>query len=105
MHVALVVGSVLEELPVLVAVTARDLDQSRRGEDEVALRTLRTEPVGRAARDDDVIALPVWEVAEDRLERPRSLVHEDDLVALPVPVEIVGFARGPAHLDLDVVVP
>ena len=67
--VAVVVRRVLEQLPVLVPVAARDLDQARRLEDEVALRPLRHEAVGRPARDDDVVALPVRQVAEDRLQR------------------------------------
>ena len=55
----MVVRRVLEQLPVLVAVAPRDLDQARRLEDEVALRPLRREAVGRPARDDDVVALLV----------------------------------------------
>ena len=56
--VAVVVGRVLEQLPVLVAVAPRDLDQPGRLEDEVALRRpRRREAVRRAARDDDVVAV------------------------------------------------
>ena len=69
------------------------------------LLALGREAVGRAARDDDVVALPVGQVAEDRLQRPAALVHEDDLVALAVPVEEVHRLGRAAELDLDVVVP
>ena len=94
-----------EDLAVLVAVAARDLDQARRLEDEVALLALRREPVRRAARDDDVVAVLVRDVPEGRLERSRALVDEDDLVSLAVPEEVVHRAVGPAERDLDVVVP
>ena len=88
MDVAVVVRRVLHQLAVLVAVALRDRDQPRRLEDEVALLALRAEAVRRAARDDDVVARLVRQVAEDRLERARALVHEDDLVALAVAEEV-----------------
>ena len=77
MDVAVVVRRALDDLPVLVAVAARDLDQPGRLEDEVALRPFRPEAVRRAARDDDVVAVLVRQVAEDRLQRARALVDED----------------------------
>jgi len=52
MDVAVVVGRSLEQLAVLVAVAARDLDQARGLEDEVALRPIGAEAVGCAARDE-----------------------------------------------------
>ena len=82
--VAVVVRRVLHQLAVLVAVALRDRDQPGRLEHEVALLALRAEAVRRPARDDDVVARRVRQVAEDRLERARALVHEDDLVALAV---------------------
>src|SRR4029453_3763142 len=100
-----VIRRALEDLPVLVAIAAWDLDESRRLEDEVALRPLGHEPVGRAARDDDVVAVLVRDVAERRLERPAALVDEDDLVAFAVPEEVVHGLLGPAEGNLDVVVP
>ena len=105
MDVAVVVRRAFHDLPVVVAVAARDLDQSRRLEHEIALRAARVEPIRRPARNDDVVALLVRDVAEDRLERPRALVHEDDLVALAVAEEVVHALRRPAEGDLDVVVP
>ena len=103
--VAVVVRRALHQLSVLVAIAARDLDQPWRLEDEVALLAFRLEAVRRAARDDDVVALGVREVAEDRLERARALVDEDHLVALAVAEEVVHRAGRPAERDLDVVVP
>src|SRR4029453_10937055 len=100
--VGVVVGRVLEQLPVLVPVATRDLDQSRRGEDDMSLLSLRREAVGRSARDDDVVALLVREVAEDRLQRAPTLVDEDDLVALAVAVEELHRLGRAAKLDLDV---
>ena len=89
MDVAVVVRRPLEQLAVLVAVAPRDLDQCpasrRRGS---AARPVGDEPVGRAARDHDVVAVRVGHVAEDRLERARALVDEDALVALAVPEEV-----------------
>jgi hypothetical protein len=89
MDVAVVVRRTFQDLAVLVAVAARDLDQPRRLEDQVALLTFGPEPVRRAARDDHVVALLVGQLAEDRLERPGALVDEDHLVALAVAEEIV----------------
>ena len=103
--IAVVVGRVLEQLPVLVAVAARDLDEAGRLEHEVALLALGPEAVRRPARHDDVVALPVREVAEDRLEGASALVDEDHLVALAVAVEVVHLLARPAERDLDVVVP
>ena len=105
MDVAVVVRRALDQLPVLVPVAARDLDQSRRLEDEIPLRPFGLEAVGRAARDDDVVALGVRQVAEDRLERARALVDEDHLVALAVAEEVVHRPGRAAERDLDVVVP
>src|SRR5207302_8335479 len=87
------------------AVAARDLDQPRRLEDEMPLLALGGEAVGRAAWNDDVVAVPVRDVAEDRLQRARSLVDEDDLVTLAVPVEALHGLRRTAERDLDVLVP
>src|SRR5207244_8433525 len=89
MYVAVVVRSALEHLPILVPVALRDLDQARRLEDEVALLALRPEPIRRATRDHDVVAVLVRDVAEDRLQRAGALVHEHDLVALAVAEEVV----------------
>ena len=50
-QVAVVVRGVLEQLAVLVAVAARDLDQARRREDDVTLLALGREAVGRALRE------------------------------------------------------
>ena len=103
--VAVVVRRTFEHLAVLVAVALRDLDQPGSLEHEVALLSFRTEPVRRAARDHDVVAVLVRHVAEDRLERARPLVHEDDLVALAVPEEVVHLFLRARERDLDVVVP
>jgi hypothetical protein len=104
--VAVVVRRALEQLAVLVAVTLRDLDQARRLEDEVALLVrLGDEAVRRAARDDEIVAVLVREVAEDRLERAGAFVDEDALVALAVPEEGLHPLGRAAERDLDVVVP
>src|SRR3954452_2693342 len=106
MDVAVVVRRALEHLAVLVPIAARDLDQAGRLEHEVALLlALGAEPVGRPARDDEIVALPVRHVAEDGLERARSFVHEDDLVALAVAEEVVHLLLRAAEGDLDIVVP
>src|SRR5436853_274658 len=105
MDVAVVVRRAFHDLPVVVAVAPRDLDQPRRLEDEIALRPARVEAIRRPARNDDVVALLVRDVAEDGLQRPRSLVHEDDLVALAVAEEVVHALGRAAEGDLDVVVP
>ncbi len=103
--VAVVVRRALQQLAVVVAVAARDLDQAGRLEDEVALISLGPEAVDRPARDDDVVALLVRQLAEHRLERPVAFVDEDALVALAVPEEVVHLLGGAAERDLDVVVP
>src|SRR6059058_786976 len=105
MDVAVVVRRAFHDLAVVVAVAPRDLDQPGRLEHEIALRPARVEAIRRPARNDDVVALLVRDVAEDGLQRPRSLVHEDDLVALAVAEEVVHALRRPAERDLDVVVP
>jgi len=105
MDVAVVIRRALEHLPVLVAVALRDLDQARCLEDEVALLALRLEPVGGAARDDDVVAVLVRNVAEDRLECAGAFVHEHDLVALAVAEEVVHLLLRARERDLDVVIP
>jgi hypothetical protein len=105
MDVAVVVRRALEHLPVLVAVAARDLDLTRALEDEVTLLALRAEAVRRPARDDDVVPVLVRHVPEDRLERARALVDEDDLVALAVAEEVLHLLLRAAERDLDVVVP
>src|SRR5947208_11819597 len=105
MDVAVVVRRALEHLSVVVAVALRDLDQPRRLEYEVALVDFGPETVGRPARDDDVVAVLVRDVAEDRLERARALVDEDDFVALAVAEEVVHLLLRAAEGDLDVVVP
>src|SRR5579862_2975049 len=89
----------------LIPVALEDRDQPRGFEDEIPLVTLGDEAVRRAARDHHVVARLVREVAEDRLDRPRALVHEYDLVALPVPEEVVHRLARAAQRDLDVVVP
>src|SRR4051794_18716938 len=103
--VAVVVRRALHQLAVLVPVAARDLDQPRRLEDEIPLRALGLEAVRRAARHHDIVAFLVGQLAEDRLERPRPFVDEDDLVALAVTEEVVHRPGRPAERDLDVVVP
>ena len=103
--VAVVVGSALEDLAVLVPVPARDLDEPGRLEDQVALRALWDEPIRRPARDDDVVPVLVRDVAENRLESSRALVDEDHLVALAVPEEVVHARLRAAERDLDVRVP
>ena len=105
MDVAVVVGRPLQDLPVFVAVAARDLDEARRLEDEVALRPVRHEAVRRPTRDDDVVAVLVRHVPEGRLDGATSLVDEDHLVAFAVSEEVVHRAVRPAERDLDVVVP
>ena len=105
MDVAVVVRRPFEDLAVLVPVPARDLDEPRRLEDEVALLALRDEAIRRAARDDDVVAVLVRHVAEGGLERSRALVDEDDLVALAVTEEVVHRRVRAAQRDLDVRVP
>ncbi len=105
MDVAVVVRSTFEDLSVLVPVAPGDLDESRRLEDEVTLRPLGREAVGRPARNDDVVTVLVGNVAERGLERPRALVHEDHLVAFAVPEEVVHLRIRPAERDLDVRVP
>src|SRR5206468_2068571 len=72
---------------------------------EVALRARRLEAVRRAAGHDEVIAVLVRHVAEDRLEDAAALVDEDDLVALAVPEEVLHRLLRAAQRDLDVVVP
>ena len=103
--VTVVVRGSLEDLSVLIPVAARDLDEPRRLEDEVALRPLGHEAVRRPARDDHVVAVLVGNIAEDGLERAASFVHEDDLVPLAVAEEVVHRALGAAERDLDVGVP
>ena len=103
--VAVVVRRAFEDLAVLVAVAAGDLDQPGGLEDEVPLSALRHEPIRRPAWDDDVVAVLVGDVAEGGLERPGALVDEDDLVALAVPEEVVHRGVRPAERDLDVRVP
>src|SRR5438105_3132251 len=105
MDVAVVVRRVLHQLAVVVPVAARDRDQARCLEDEVALLAFRPEAVRRPTRDDDVVAVRVGQVAEDRLQRPRALVDEDHLVALAVPEEVVHLLGRAAQRDLDVPVP
>src|SRR6185312_2061620 len=105
MDVTVVVRRALENLSVLVAVTPRDLDQPGSLEDEVALLAFGHESIGRAARDDDVVAVLVRHVSEDRLERAVPLVHEDHLVALAIPEEVVHGAGRATERDLDVLVP
>src|SRR5204863_354174 len=73
--------------------------------DELPLRAVAAEPVRRPARDDDIVALAVRQIAVDRLEDARALVDEDDLVALAVPVEELHRLVRPAERDLDVRVP
>ena len=103
--VPVVVRGALHDLAVLVAVAARDLDQAGGFEDQVPLLTFRPEAVRRAARNHDVVALLVRELAEDRLQRPRALVDEDHLVPFAVPEEVLHLLGGPAERDLDVRVP
>ena len=105
MDVTVVVRRALEDLPVLVAVAPRDLDQPGSLEDEVALLAFGHESVRRAARNDDVVAVLVGHISEDRLERAVPLVHEDHLVALAVPEEVVHGAGRATERDLDVLVP
>src|SRR5205823_10310141 len=94
-----------EDLAVLIAVAARDLDQPRRLEDEIPLLSFGPEAVRRTARDDDVVAVLVRHVAEGRLESARSLVDEDHLVALAVTEEVLHLLLRAAERDLHVVVP
>src|SRR5581483_12382997 len=105
MDVAVVIRRSLHDLPVLVAVAARNLDQSRSLEHEVTLRSVGPEAIGRAAGDDDVVPFLVRELAKDRLERPGSLVDEDDLVALAVSEEVLHRPARAAKRDLEVIVP
>ena len=104
--VALAVGRVLEQLPVLVPVAPRRLDLGHRFDDQEALVAgVHHHAVGGAARQDHVVAGPVGERAEDRLEASGSEVNEVQLVALAVPVEIVHARGGPTDGERDVGVP
>ena len=98
------VGRVLEQLAVAVAVPVRCLDLSGRVEGQPQLVAVGPEPVGRAARDHDVVVLAVGERAERRLELTRPLVDEDHLVTLTVAIEVVLGLDRAADADLDVVV-
>src|SRR2546423_3529475 len=103
--VSVVIRRALEQLAVLVAVAARDLDQAGRLEDEVALGAFGAETVGRAAGDDDVVAVLVGDLAEVGLDRSRALVDEDHLVAFAVSEEVIHRGVRPSERDLHIVVP
>ena len=101
--VALREGRHLGELAVLVAVPLRRA--------HVAGALDHEEPDGRRAQppavqhpagNDDVVARPVGEIAEGRLEDALALHHEDDLVALPVAVEERVLLPRARHRDRDV---
>src|SRR5207302_3893919 len=82
MDVAVVVRRSFQELPVLVAIAPRNLDQPRRLEHEVALIALGAETIRRAARDHDVVPFFVRHGAEDRFERPRAFLDGGYTTAL-----------------------
>ena len=109
MEVALAERRVLEQLPVAVAVAVGGLDLARgvEAEPDLVARLVRVHPhpVGRAARDHDVVVRAVGNVAEDRLDRAGSAVDEEDLVALAVAVEALALLGRLGDRDLDVAVP
>src|SRR5579864_6777109 len=95
----------LEQLPVAVAIPVRRLDLTGGVEREVELvLTVWHEAVRRAARDYDVVVRPVRQRPERGLKDPPALVHEDDLVAFAVAIEVALLLRRAAQPDLNVVV-
>jgi hypothetical protein len=104
-EVALGERRVLQQLAVAVAIAARRLDLAGRVERQPGLRTaVHPHPVGRAARDHDIVVARVGQRPEDRLHGARSLVDEQHLVALAVAIEGVELLRRLADGDLNVVV-
>ncbi len=78
------------ELAVGVQVPRREADQPRRlDHEQVGLRAgVELEPVGRAARDDDVVERLERQRAEEREQLAAAPVDEEDLVGERVAVQL-----------------
>ncbi len=70
MHITVVVGSMLEKVAVFVPISPGRLDLSGADEYQQPMLTFADEAISAAPRDDDVIALAIGQVAEDRLDAP-----------------------------------
>ena len=89
--VPLAVRRALDELAELVAVALGPADvPPALHHQQLGRLGAEVEPVAvqDAAMDDEVVALPVRQVPEDRLQGARSLGDVDQLVGLRVPVEM-----------------
>jgi hypothetical protein len=74
-------------------------------EPELLLPHGQLEGVGRAARDDDVVALAERDAPEHGAEHAAAAVDVEHLVALAVAVEAIERLERLADRDLDVAVP
>ena len=98
--VAMVIRRMLHELAVLVAVAARRFDLTGRLQPQHPLVGPggRVQAPRRADGDDEVVARLVVEGPEDRLESPLAVMDVEQLVALPVAVEVAsGHGRRRTH--------
>ena len=102
--VAVVVGRVLQQLAVLVAIAPRRLDLGRALQPQHPLLDARCrhEPIGGADGDDQVVAGAVLDRAEVRLQRARALVHEEHLVRHAIAVVVTHRLRRADHPERHV---
>ena len=96
----------LEQLAVLISITARRSTRRGKFEPQHALGlAVRDEPVrGSRHRDHEVIAGAIGNRPKDGLQRPAALVDEEHLVRLAVPIEARHRLSRPHHAKGDVAV-
>ncbi len=103
--VALAEGRALDELAVLVAVALRRAYFPLRfGDEEALLALAEAVAVQDSARDDEIVALRIRQLAEGGFERPAPVADVDDFVSLRVAVVELVFRVGKRHPERDVVV-
>src|SRR5829696_5809000 len=98
---------VLEQLAIAVAIAVRGLDLAGgvEADPELLLPVRQLPRVGRAPRDDDVVALAKRHASENGAHHAAPAVDVDDLVALAVAVEAIQLRRRLGDRHLDVAVP
>src|SRR5438105_5710953 len=91
-----------QQLAVLVEVAARWLNCAMRFDHKQArIGTVfgKLETIGRATRNDDVIAFVIGEQTKVGLQRTMSIMNKVDLVALGVAEEVVHRLGGARHAE------
>ncbi len=105
-QIALIIGSAHAELPIRIQVIGRNYDTPGRLEDEqIRLGPgVKFQPIGRAARHDNVIEWPKGQRPKHGVHDALALVNENDLVGAGITIKLSLPLGGPAAGQDNIIV-